>query len=45
VLVEGQPLIVPAGVQSNANNANTFQPYDPLEVPVPPREGRVSRMQ
>jgi hypothetical protein len=26
VLVEGQPLIVPAGVQSNANNAATFQP-------------------
>ncbi len=31
-LVEGLPLIVPAGVQRNENNAETFKPYDPLEV-------------
>lgn len=31
-LIEGQTLIVPVGVQTNANNASTFKPYDPLEV-------------
>ncbi len=31
-LIEGLPLIVPAGVQRNENNAETFKPYDPLEV-------------
>ena len=31
-LPEGMSLIIPAGVQSNANNATTFKPYDPLEV-------------
>ena len=31
-LLEGMSLIIPAGVQSNANNATTFKPYDPLEV-------------
>ena len=31
-LLEGMSLIIPAGVQSNANNAATFKPYDPLEV-------------
>lgn len=31
-LVEGLPLIIPAGVVRNTNNAGTYQPYDPLEV-------------
>ena len=31
-LLEGMSLIIPAGVQSNSNNATTFKPYDPLEV-------------
>jgi hypothetical protein len=31
-LVEGQPLIIPVGVQSNSNNSATFKPYDPLEI-------------
>jgi LysM domain len=31
-LLEGMALIIPAGVQTNANNATTFKPYDPLEV-------------
>ncbi|MBN8608173.1 MAG: hypothetical protein J0L81_14740 [Caulobacterales bacterium] len=31
-LIEGLPLIIPAGVQRNENNASTYQPYDPNDV-------------
>jgi hypothetical protein len=44
-LVEGQPLLVPSGVQRNEHNADTYKPYDPLEVlgntsPTSPKPGR-----
>jgi LysM repeat protein len=31
-LIEGQSLILPAGVIRNTNNASTFQPYDPAST-------------
>lgn len=31
-LVEGHPLLIPSGVQRNEHNADTYKPYDPLEV-------------
>lgn len=31
-LTEGAQLLIPVGVQRNENNAETFKPYDPLEV-------------
>jgi YD repeat-containing protein len=31
-LIEGQQLIVPAGVQRSSNTAATFNPYDPLDA-------------
>ncbi len=31
-LVEGMPLLIPVGVVRTSNTAETFKPYDPLEV-------------
>lgn len=47
-LIEGQRLILPAGVTKNSHNASTFQPYDPSEVmgntqpttPKPPKKAK-----
>src|SRR5690606_4802500 len=31
-LIEGQSLIIPAGVMRSAHNASTFTPYDPTRI-------------